>query len=248
METKMFSFGEIGRYVIVSLKGATVISYIFNNVVVIFPQTLVGSKIRGGIPICFPFFGSPKPKFAGEISQHGWLRDQQFAPHREGENSVILRGFMNGQVKTTYPWAFLYDVEISIEPKGTLALELCAVRLNDGIDDLAPVNPGFHPYFCNLGRKAVIINGDAWIAEEGPAKIVPAAEEILIDMGAAQVKMSLGGDFDEKSCFALWTDNAKKYFCVEPILTHPDDFDTPNGKFLERGQMLKLYCSISVFP
>jgi len=247
MKSKMFSLGEMGKYAIVSSKGSTVISYIVDNTVVIFPQTVIGSKPRGGIPICFPFFGHAKPKFAGEIPQHGWLRDQEFNLHKEKENSFILRSFMNSRVKETYPWAFIYDVEISISPKGDLVFELRATRLDDGIDELAPVNPAFHPYFCNLGRKAVIINGEAWIAENGPAKIVPAAEEILIDMGAAQVKMSLAGDFDEKSCVALWTDNAEKYFCVEPVLTRPEDFDALGGEFLEPGQMLKLYCSLSVF-
>lgn len=241
----MFSLGKMGGYVITSLKGATVVSYIVDNAVIIFPQTVIDSKARGGIPLCFPFLGPPKPRFSEEIPQHGWLRDQKFTLYKVGINSFTFRSLSCMSARKSYPWTFVYEVEISLELERRLIIELRATRLH-GIDELAPVNPAFHPYFCNLGKREVIIDGKRVVIESGAAKIVPVGKEILIDMGTTQVEMTLAGDFNDKSYIVLWTDNAERYFCVEPVLTHPDDFDTPKGKFLDAGQMLKLYCSLSV--
>ncbi len=246
---KMFPLGEMGKYAIVSSKGATVVTHVVDNAVIIFPQTVIDSKPRGGIPICLPYFGEPRPKFR-EIGKHGWLRDQELNISWEKKNPFTLSGFR--QMKMVYPWSLMYEVQFAVKPEGSLVIGLRIARLHDGIDGLAPVNPAFHPYFCsNLGtREAVVFVDDkGWVVEDGITKIVPAGEKILINTGAKKVEMCLAGDFNRDSQparLALWTDNPQKYFCVEPMLTHPDVFDTPAGQFLEQGQVLSLYCTLSV--
>jgi galactose mutarotase-like enzyme len=57
--------------------------------------------------------------------------------------------------------------------------------------------------------------------------------------------MLLGGDFGKSSHVALWSDNIA-YFCVEPMLTYPDDFDTPKGKYLKEEEGITLSLRLTV--
>ncbi len=247
---KLFGIRNGGGYATVSLEGGTVLSYMVENSVIIYPQTTVemagGRKTIGGAFICFPLFGPPTSRFSSEISQHGWLRKQGLNLYKEGETSLILSGFR--QKAGVYPWRVTYNIEISITSGGELFTGLTIHRLNDGIAGLAPVNPAFHPCFCHLGRSIAIIDGERFVVRSNQRQALPVkGKEILVDMGRRQVKMSLGSDFGKEYTpyVFLWTDSPK-YFCIEPILAHPGSFDSPGGKFLKQGETLSLSYSLSV--
>jgi len=240
---------------IVSPIGGQVISFVKDGKEVIYFQRIIGTKRRGGIPICFPFFGPPKPRFAGE-HQHGWLRDQELDLYREitPPIQVIFKGVREKMgadlVKREryYPWSLEYWVATDLISRSSLGLTLRVRRMEDQIEEDAPINPAFHPYFSNLGRRAVKIGGKETENFSKDAKIVPlnGQKELLIDLGQ-KVNMTLKGDFGNKSCVTLWSDS-DEYFCVEPSLTHPDDFDTTKGEYLKQGETLTLGCILSVLP
>ncbi len=230
----------------VSKKGGQVINWVQDGKQIIYLQQTVGSKLRGGIPICFPFFGPPKPRFS-EIRQHGWLRDENLVMENGCHNGLKFKGI--SQNRKGYPWSLEYKVSISLKQVRVLELKLEMKRLKDGIEEDAPINPAYHPYFSNLGLKAVKIGEHEREISLGQDETVylKGNKVLIIDLGEEKVQMTLGGDFDEESCITLWTDN-KKYFCVEPSLTHPNDFNTPKGKYLKQGEVLTLICRLRVLP
>ena len=238
---------------IVSPIGGQVTSYIKDGKEIIYLQRMIGAKLRGGIPICFPFFGPPKPRFAGEIAQHGWLRDQELDIwHKVIEITPPIQVIFQGareKNRESYPWSLEYWVATYLTSIGSLDLTLRVRRLEDGIEADAPINPAFHPYFSNLGRRAVKIGEDEREVSVGQDETIPLRGEkaIIVDLGEKKVQMVLDGDFGEQSCLTLWTDSGQ-YFCVEPSLIHPDDFDAPKGRYLKQGQVLTLICRLYVLP
>jgi len=233
--------------VVISPIGGQVISFVKDGKEIIYLQRTIEAKRRGGIPICFPFFGPPKQRFA-TIPQHGWLRDQELYTAYEGEQVVVFQGDNEERNTKSYSWLLRYSVDIQLTDR-SLVLLLRVQRLEDKIKEDAPINPAFHPYFSKLGRRAIKIGEEETENFNKDAKIVRlnGKKELTINLGQKKVKMVLEGDFGEESCVTLWTDS-EQYFCVEPSLTHPDDFDTQNGKYLKQGEFLTLVCELLVLP
>lgn len=244
-KTQLIRIGNQDTYALISSRGGTVTSFVCNDIDVIYPQKVIGTKLRGEIPICAPQFSRPSKRFAEEIPQHGLLRNKELEVVAESDCSVTLTGIT--KEGKSYPWHLKYQVSVSIKSDYVLELKLQVTRLKDGISGDAPVNPAFHPYFNNLGRRAVTIGNEEITDFSNEAKRVnlKGQKYLLIDLGKKKVQMMLGGDFAEDSCVALWSDN-EAYFCVEPILQHPDNFDTPTGKYLKQGESLTLICSLKV--
>lgn len=240
MEKKI---GSDGTYFIASSLGGMVREFVWQGIPIIYPERKVGEKSRGGIPICFPFFGKSPAAFSG-IPQHGWLRHQELSCREESENHVIFRG--SNEPSKQYPWLLEYEVRVSIDPEKGLDLALGVTRFPNGPLGPAPINIGFHPYFSNLGQSIAVVSQKD-LAEEfhKESRKVPLNDVIFINNGKWIIRMKTGGDFNEKSCVTLWSDDAEKYFCVEPVQTYPDRFDNPEGgKFLREGQRLEVSCSI----
>lgn len=242
-----YTIGDLYATVTVSTEGGRVITYRWEGFDIIWPRKIAyGGNQRGryGIPVCFPIFGPPPEKFAKEISQHGWLRDQELDLVEKSNRSLTFRG--TNQRKRAYRWLLRYQTTITIGTTGELEIKFEVERLQDGINSDAPVNIAFHPYFKNkdLGKREAVI-GDKVINDfNKKALIVPADRKITIDNGRRKIEMLLYGDLSDNSCVALWSDS-DEYFCVEPILTHPDDFDTPKGKYLKQGEKAMLICIIN---
>jgi len=230
-----------GNYAIVSEIGGTVTSLVLNDVSVIYFQRRRGEKLRGGMPICFPFFGPPKGRFSG-IPQHGWLRKEEL----EGEKSNSSLKFEGTSLgRKDYPWHLYYSNSVSITENNDFLMKFFATRLSDGILGRAPVNPGVHPYFPNLGKRALFIDDKKIINFNEKAEIITAKEKVIIDLGGAKVQLSLGGDFGRNSCFVLWSDS-QDYFCVEPVFQDPAYFGDKKGKYLEEGESLTLILNLAV--
>ena len=241
---------------VVSSIGGTVVLFECEGKNIIYPEKTLKkgaeTKKRRGIPICFPFFGSPKAGFK-RLRRHGWLRNQKLRVVSTSSNSVILEG--ENRYRKSYPWQMKYQVTVSIVKDGLLKIKLWVIRLKDGIASGAPVNPAIHPYFANSfgNKKARIVkindsnspfNAEIKVHPDGKAQIFPATDDIFINLGQKRVRMSLKGDFG-KECLALWSDD-KRYFCVEPVLADPKNFNTPNGRYLEEGEWLTIICLLKV--
>ena len=241
--------GDDKSYAVVSSKGGTVRQFVWQGSEIIYPErAVVGGKSRGGIPICFPVFSHPPENFFS-IPHHGWLRDQELESILTAKKQIIFAG--RNEPSKVYPWEIEYEVDVFIDEEG-LRINFATRRLSDNKSDGAPVNIGFHPYFSNLGKHLAIIglNGIPRTFGEFKKKSVERAfdEPVYVDAGEWLMKMSFGGEFNrESSCIVLWSDNAKSYFCVEPVLTYPHLFASSHGGyFLGQNQMLTV--SFTILP
>ena len=225
-------------------EGAVITKLRDGNLNIIYPQSKIGKKVRGGIPICFPFFGPPKEGFR-EISQHGWLRQEDLEPDIRSKYRI---SFLGESIRySSYPWNLSYAVNIVFIPiKKFVRISLNVKRSMDGVSGNAPINPAFHPYFSNLGKRSVIIDNEEITDFSSKAKIIPIKKRYFtIDLGQKKLEMTLEGDTGRDPHVALWSDNIN-YFCVEPMLTNPKNFDTPKGKYLEEGESFRLQCSLKI--
>ncbi|MFH0987533.1 MAG: hypothetical protein V1841_01410 [Patescibacteria group bacterium] len=243
MATEINYIADGGSASLVSAKGGTLMTFRRKGTNILFPQTKVGEKIRGGMHYCLPQFGPPKG-ILKEIGQHGWLRNELLEICSKSSKAMIFRGISKG--RRGYPWMLEYLVNVSIDVEGILQVKLEVERPKDGIAGDAQINLAYHPYFRNLGMRAVKIGDREFDEFSEDANIVPLNGEktLIIDEGARKVKMTLYG-FGEESHVALWSDN-KDYFCVEPMMTHMNDFDTPKGRYLKQGEKIVLSITIAV--
>jgi galactose mutarotase-like enzyme len=247
--------GNDETFATVSSVGATVQEFVCKGEQIVFPFRAVGEKMRGGIPICFPFFGLP-PDSMKSFRRHGWLRHQELnlvdrsdvGMTSLGKNEVVFEG--ENEPTKEYPWRLKYKITAKIF-ETRLVLKLVTTRLKDGEYFQAPINPGFHPYFLSDQKNLVApclarIGQDVIANFPKESQRILVDEEILIRSGDQNVKMGLGGDFNHLSCLTLWSDNDWNYFCVEPVLTDPNQFAQEGGRFLKEGETSKLIFSLGV--
>lgn len=242
--------GNEAVYAVVSPVGATVHEFVVNGNNIIFQPRPVGDKSRGGIPICFPFFSSP-PESMSDIPKHGWLRHEELRLVEESDIHVVFEG--ENEKRESYPWKLKYRITISISSlMKQLRLRLVTTRLDDGCDLRAPINPGFHPYFCSKIDDPIVkciakVGSQAVTDFRKESRLVFAEYPILIRSGDQTVQMALDGDFDAYSMLTLWSDDPERYFCVEPIPGHPGNFNVPStGRFLREGEEFELICVLTM--
>jgi glucose-6-phosphate 1-epimerase len=116
-----------------------------------------GKAIRGGIPICWPWFGSDP--MALNRPNHGFVRNGLWAVLATEattglETKVKLRFVETIQSKSYWQQAFTLDVEISVG--NTLTLEL--ITRNTG-DQVFSITQAFHTYFHVGNIKQVKVLG-----------------------------------------------------------------------------------------
>jgi glucose-6-phosphate 1-epimerase len=104
-----------------------------------------GKAIRGGIPVCWPWFGSD----SGDLKRpsHGFVRNGLWTVSgteaiTDYETKVKLRFPETVQSESCWQQAFALELEISVE--NTLTLEL--ITRNTG-DQLFSITQAFHTYF-----------------------------------------------------------------------------------------------------
>lgn len=107
-----------------------------------------GKAIKGGVPICWPWFG-PDPEGKGRPA-HGFVRNRMWnvietAITANGDAKVILGLTDNPETQAIWPHAFNLRLEITVSE--TLKLEL--VTHNTG-DQAMTITQAFHTYF-NIG-------------------------------------------------------------------------------------------------
>ncbi|MFH1036463.1 MAG: hypothetical protein V1756_00130 [Patescibacteria group bacterium] len=235
-------------FALVSTLGGTVMDFSYQKINIIYPQRKVDiqgeKKSRGGIPICFPFFGPAINRFAG-ISQHGWLQSQGLIIKSLMESSITMTG---SQRSEKFPWNLEYSVSVGVNP-GILTVNLEVRRMQDSNPEDCPINPAFHPYFTNLGKREVKIGQQTYTDFLAESLIVPSERNVVIDNGLCKVQMSLGGDFSGNSRICLWSDDPDKYFCVEPMLAPMESFaDDDDGVFLAGKEIIRLDMALRVMP
>lgn len=116
-----------------------------------------GKAIRGGVPICWPWFGDDTSGF-GRPS-HGFMRNQQWniiATHaeKEGATTVILGFDATDTSKAIWPYDFQLRLEITVGKELTLKL----TTKNTGQNEFT-ITQALHTYFNISDIEQVTITG-----------------------------------------------------------------------------------------
>lgn len=112
-----------------------------------------GNKaLRGGIPICWPWFGK-----AAEPS-HGFVRTRQWTlhQHRENNHGVILSLTLQDCAETRVIWPHAFHLELLIDISDTLTVSL--ISTNTGATPIQ-IGGALHSYFNVSEISHVAVSG-----------------------------------------------------------------------------------------
>jgi glucose-6-phosphate 1-epimerase len=161
------------------------------------PQCVLatGLPIRGGIPLCLPWFG-PGPD--GK-TVHGFARTMEWSlvaaeDLEEGTTRLVLELTGDGATCELWPHAFGFRLEVTVGS----ALRLCMTAENRGTEE-APFAFAFHTYFAvrNLSEASVTgLEGVTYIdkldhhtrkRQEGEVRIIAGTDRIYLNVPTRQM-------------------------------------------------------------
>lgn len=231
---------------VVALQGAHVLSFIpkgGSDLLWMSPQAVMarGQPIRGGIPLCLPWFG-PSPQ---GYPLHGFGRllawaIEEVGTSEGGATRLVLSLSDSAATRAMWPHAFSFGLEIVAGED--LKLTLSATNLGEAE---ARFEFAFHTYF-NVGdvAKAVITGLQDCTCEDkedkntrqrqvGPLALAGTTTKLFLDTPAVQRIESPAGSWRMESdarCRMVWNagdndrnipdlgaGNHKGYLCVEPV-------------------------------
>ena len=140
-----------------------------------------GKAIKGGTPICWPWFG-PDPKGLGRPN-HGFARNRLWGIHEtqalpSGATQVML-GFRDSEdTRALWPYAFALELEITVGQ--TLELALVSRNLSDRPFD---ITQALHTYFTvgDITQTTVLgLDGTTYIDKVDAGTVKPQAGPIAI--------------------------------------------------------------------
>ena len=105
---------------------------------------IIGKAIRGGIPICWPWFGMPENP---ELPQHGFARTAiwEFSSSEEidnGTTEVILT--LKHSKSSLQLWPYRFELSLHVKISDTLSMELKTKNLDD---KPFKITQALHSYF-----------------------------------------------------------------------------------------------------
>jgi galactose mutarotase-like enzyme len=187
-------------------------------------------SVRGGIPLLFPFAGTPPVDADPAAKKHGWARDVAFDAELERDDLLRMRAERAG---------VRLEATVRLLARG-VQLDLVAENASGAP---VPASPGFHPYFaCPLGSKR-----DVRVAVPGfdPARLT---EDEVFDFGIvaapggrARVTMPGLGDLvleadPRMRHLQLWSLPGKPFVCVEPFWGPNGTISTPARDEIPPGE------------
>lgn len=247
---EMILKGSKDKTLFMSNTGSTVTGFQIGDRHIIYPQQKVNIngkyKLRGGIPILFPWFGPPKdPEFEQNSRlRHGFIRNKEFRSYDGLSSSSRSETTMDldydGHLHA-YPWKFKAETTAqfrSIKIPDGFRLTFRVLNTNPDVRHI-PINPGFHPYFVTpegiteikFPGRALSFLASKEITEEDGTVVVKIPEEskgtVVAEIkGLGVVTLNLLN----LKYVAFWTDSTE-YICIEPIGTMPNDYNTDKGLY-----------------
>jgi glucose-6-phosphate 1-epimerase len=181
------------------------------------PKTVLaaGTPIRGGIPLCLPWFG-PGPD--GK-AMHGFARTMNWtvvgAEQLDcGATRLVLGLDGDATVSALWPHAFAFRLEVTVGSE----LKLKMTVRNRG-NEAAPLAFAFHTYFAvpDVAQAGVTgLEGTTYIdkmdnfarkTQQGAVKIDAVTDRIYLDVPARQTLTSAAGRFaidSDAACAVVW--------------------------------------------
>ncbi len=174
-----------------------------------------GKPLRGGIPLCLPWFG---PSADGSL-MHGFARTTEWTPlsaeaRADGSTRVVLELASKSPVSALWPHAFDFKLEVIVG--SNLKLALSAENLSA---TPAPIAFAFHTYFSvpdvTDARVAGLENitfidktdSQARKVQEGEVAITALTDRVYLDVPAVQVLKIATGNVKIESdakCAVVW--------------------------------------------
>lgn len=174
-----------------------------------------GKAIRGGIPLCLPWFG---PSADGKVA-HGFARTQNWSPiaaelMEDGATRLVLELAGDAASSVQWPHAFVFQLELIVGRE--LVLNLSAQ--NDS-DQPAPLSFAFHTYFVvpNVAEARVGgLDATTYIDKMDGATRKPQVGDVIINAVTDRVYLDVpkrqtlrGGDAQvnidsDAKCAVVW--------------------------------------------
>ncbi len=230
----------------VSQLGATVTGFQHKGEHVIFPQQMIvingNLKLRGGVPILFPWFGSRE-----DLPQHGFLRDTVMTKTEVLSPVEGIYALDYSRNKFFYEHRFLLSVYFSITPTGYMQ-QLQVSHMGDS--EPMPVNPGFHPYFAMPKHNAKVEFPNEETSIDITEEKFERGKGMVLEMSANPAVIHLDGlgrvtiTAGDCSTTVVWTDSFR-YICVEPVFKPLDEYEKT---LLYPGEVLDLELEVAFEP
>ena len=133
----------------ISLHGAHVTSFIPNGkreTIWVSKECIYkeGTAIRGGIPVCWPWFGA-HPSDSSKPS-HGFVRNRYWNVKsvEESENETVITFFLKDDETTRAVWDYAFEVNLEVKISDKLQVNLISKNLDD---KPFTVGGALHTYF-----------------------------------------------------------------------------------------------------
>ena len=102
-----------------------------------------GKGVRGGVPVCWPWFGGREGQGA-----HGFVRTRLWEMREtsvDANGNVVLRLGLRDDASTSALWDWAFDLELLVTVGATLTMAL--ITRNTG-DQPFTISQALHSYFC----------------------------------------------------------------------------------------------------
>jgi len=185
-----------------------------------------GKAIRGGIPVCFPWFG--KNKENPGLPQHGFARTHLWTvvlEEERGDGVTHIRLQLKPNTDTLSQWAYLFDVTLDITISQALSIALTvtnrdtkpfeistALHTYFSVSDIADISiKGLEGrvYYDALEAKDHIQKGDILIEEEVDRVYAHPCKTITLLDGDAKVELQQEGS-DSLVVWNPWIEKSKQ--------------------------------------
>ena len=214
-----------------------------------------GRAIRGGIPLCLPWFGVNRRR--PELPKHGWLRQrdwqlQSASCDAQGEVSLRLATASLPSELPDFPW--VYEVEVEYRFGCQLQLTL---QVRNCSDTVMPLSFAMHSYFAaaveqarvfGLGTGRFLDNTDSLLAKQQsePQVFHGEVDRVFESVGGIQRlevgehRLAIAGDGCDT--LVIWNpgaalasgmadvgDGYRDYVCVERGMAFADELTLAPG-------------------
>lgn len=182
-----------------------------------------GKSIRGGIPICFPWFG--KNKNNPSFSQHGFARTQLWSiilAEEKGDGTTHIQLQLKPNTDTLAQWNYLFDVTLDVTIGQELSIALSVTNVDtksfeistalhtyfsvSDIDTVSIKGLDGRVYYDALDEKKHIQKGDIFIQEEVDRVYYNSSKMITLLDGDTRVKLYQEGS----NSLVVWNPWIKK--------------------------------------